>query len=483
MKDLRTFLAQFEDKSPGDLVRIRKEALAKHEMTALAAQLEKQQLYPILLFESPITVKGERAVFPVLTNLLASRRRCAAALGIAPDRVAQEYAARISRRIAPEKIAKHEAPVKEVIRKGTEVDLYSLPMPVHHAGTTAPRFTAAMATTVDPGSGIDNCALQGGVIKAKDKLTWDNASPKSHNHLNMRAWWDRGQDCPVALWMGHHPAACLGGQQRLSHPESHYPGIGGLLGEPLRLVPTETFGDLLKVPADAEIVIEGYAPKDVWESGGYAGDHAKTMIPIEPVPQVRVTCITHRREAIYHDIAVGHADNLVMGGFALEAAVYDACKRVAPQVQNVHLPLSGLCRRIVYVQVKDPPAGFARAVISAALPVDNRIKYVLVVDDDVDIFDDREVMLALVNRAQIDRDLMIFPGMPMTTIDPVAVRQGDAYITAKAGFDLTLPPPPLPGFPKQFEETIGFPPEVEEKARPELYLEPETLKRLEREAQ
>lgn len=207
------------------------------------------------------------------------------------------------------------------------------------------------------------------------------------------------------------------------------------------------------------------------------------MIPIGPAPVVKVTSISHRKNAYYHDISVGHADNLVMGGFALEAAIYDACKRVAPSVKNVHLPLSGLCRRIAYVQVSGSEAGSPKAIISSALPVDNRVKYIFVVDEDVDIFDDREVILALVNRAQLDRDMILISGLPDTVIDPISVRVGDGYVTAKAGIDLTLPPSPAQGFPRQFEEGISFPIELERNLRVGDYLDGDTLRRLEREAQ
>lgn len=482
MKDLRTFLDEWEEKYPNEVCRIQREVSVKHEMTALAAKLEKQHLFPVLIFENPVAPSGERLTFPVVTNLLASRKRCAAAVGIPLHEVARGYSERMSKKIPPKVVSGEGAPVKEVILKGESLDLNRLPMVSHHQGSSGPRLTAAMATTVDPVTGIDNSSLQGATIRRRDKMTWANG-PASHNSLNMKAWWDKGKDCPVAFWIGHHPAASLGGQQKLSYPESHYPGIGGIIGEPVRLVPTETFGDQLLVPADAEIVIEGYAPRDVWESGHYAGDHAKTMIPIGPAPVVKVTSISHRKNAYYHDIAVGHADNLVMGGFALEAAIYDACKRVAPSVKNVHLPLSGLCRRIAYVQVSGSEAGSPKAIISAALPVDNRVKYIFVVDEDVDIFDDREVILALVNRAQLDRDMILISGLPDTVIDPISVRVGDGYVTAKAGIDLTLPPSPAQGFPRQFEEGISFPIELERNLRVGDYLDGDTLRRLEREAQ
>ena len=107
----------------------------------------------------------------------------------------------------------------------------------------------------------------------------------------------------------------------------------------------------------------------------------------------------------------------------------------------------------------------------------------LVVDDDVDIFDDREILLALVNRAQLDRDMVLISGLPDTVIDPISVRVGDGYVTAKAGFDLTLPPSPAQGFPRQFEETIKFPAELEKNLRVEDYLGSEALRSLEKEPQ
>jgi 2,5-furandicarboxylate decarboxylase 1 len=94
------------------------------------------------------------------------------------------------------------------------------------------------------------------------------AAVTSHSMQNINKWWRRGEYMPVAVWIGHHPAAIAGGKSRLGYPESHFPAMGGVMGEPLRLVPSETFGKDLMVPADAEIVIEGYVPEDVFEAEG-----------------------------------------------------------------------------------------------------------------------------------------------------------------------------------------------------------------------
>jgi len=147
MKDLRSFLADWERQYPQDLCRIEKEVSVKYEPTALAAALEKRDLFPALIFQNPLTAQGNRSPFPLLTNLLASRRRCAAAIGVPLDQVAQGYFDRISQSRPPQVVSSKEAPVKEVIQKGAEVNLHEIPLVVHHEGTSGPRLTAAMATT------------------------------------------------------------------------------------------------------------------------------------------------------------------------------------------------------------------------------------------------------------------------------------------------------------------------------------------------
>jgi 2,5-furandicarboxylate decarboxylase 1 len=159
------------------------------------------------------------------------------------------------------------------------------------------------------------------------------------------------------MWIGHHPAACIGGQAKLGYPESHWESMGGLLDEPLRLVPTETWGDQLLVPADAEIVIEGVIPKNQWKPAGQFGDWARYLIPSKPAGVVEVTCITFRKNAYFHDIVTGCADHQVGGSFSIAASLYSNCKKIAPEVVNVHLPLSGMCRATAYIQVKNPKPG------------------------------------------------------------------------------------------------------------------------------
>ena len=262
IKNLRTYLQDIEKKHPEAILRIKEPLRVSYEITAVQRKLDQKRKYPLMIIEKPILDNGEESAFPVVTNLTASRDLCAKAIGINPQRVAMEYNNKIKQRIDPVKIEKEAAPVKEVIEREGDVNLLQFPILTHNYMDPGPYIATGFVSTYDPDTGVDNCSLQRIWVKSKNRTGYWPATG-SHNWNNMQKWWARGEDMPIAIWIGHHPAALTGGQARLAYPESHYPAIGGIMGAPVRLVPTETFGDKLMVPADAEIVIEGYVPKDI----------------------------------------------------------------------------------------------------------------------------------------------------------------------------------------------------------------------------
>ena len=456
VKDLRSFIQDWEEIHPEDTIIIDKPVNVKYDTAALQQKLEKQGLFPVLIFKCPVNVDGKESPFPLLCNLLASRRRCAESIGTSSERVAMDYVQKISKRIRPQVIGRSEAPVKEVIEKGDGVDLFQFPVPVHHENTSGREITGSYITTADPETGIDNTACQRGEILTRNLMV-PFIGGGSHNARNVAKWWAQGKDAPVAMWIGHHPAACIGGQVKLGYPESHWDATGGLLGEPLRLVPTETWGETLLVPADAEIVIEGIIPREKWAAGGQFGDWARYLIPSHPRGLMQVTCVTYRKNAYFHDIVTGCADHQVGGSFAIAAAVYSACKRVAPEVANVYMPLSGMCRTTVYIQVERPRPGRVRAIIHNALTADPRIKTVCVVDDDVDIFDEREVLWAIATRAHFDQDIVLVDGVPSSAMNPSTRSES---VATKMGIDCTLPPSRDPEIPSHYQMAMRVPREA-----------------------
>jgi len=134
-KDLRTFLKDWEKIHPEDIIFVDEPVSVKYDTAALQHKLEKQSLFPILIFRRPVTVEGKESPFPLMCNLMASRRRCAEAIGTTSERVPMDYVERISARIKPQVIEKTQGPVKEVIER-ENIDLFKFPIPIHHENTS-----------------------------------------------------------------------------------------------------------------------------------------------------------------------------------------------------------------------------------------------------------------------------------------------------------------------------------------------------------
>ncbi|TMA62715.1 MAG: UbiD family decarboxylase, partial [Deltaproteobacteria bacterium] len=142
-KDLRTFLDDLQERLPYDFVRIEKSVSPKQfEVTALLQHFENQKKFPVLFFEKPLDLNGKPSAFPLLSNVFATRQRCALSLGMKANEgdlpLSLEYARREDRMLAPVTIPRSEAPVKEVIKRGDEANIYELPVVRHHAMDPAP---------------------------------------------------------------------------------------------------------------------------------------------------------------------------------------------------------------------------------------------------------------------------------------------------------------------------------------------------------
>lgn len=471
-KDLRTYLTELEAKRPECILRIRKPMRVAYEISALQRKLDGMRKYPVIIVERPILDSGEESPFQVVTNLTASRDLCAEAIGIHPQRVAMEYSARVAGRIPPVVVGKADAPVKQVVEKGMEVNLLKFPILTHNYMDPGPYIGTGFVTCYDPETGIDNTSLQRIWVKSPRRTGYWPAVV-SHSMQNIWRWWGKGEDMPVAIWIGHHPAGISGAQSRLAYPESHWPAMGGLMGEAVRMVPTETFGDKLLVPADAEIVIEGVVPKDVYEAEGPFGEYPGYIGPQRPSPVIEVTCVTYRKDAIYHALGVGLADHLVLlGNFPLEARIYNVVKSVVPEILNVFVPISGR-RNHVYCQVRKPRPGIGKEVIMATLPCDSRLKHVFVVDEDIDLFNEGEVLWSIAYRSQWDKDLVIVKGAAVFPLDPSLPSPGN--IGTRGGIDATCPPPIAPGLPRFYQMVNRSPVEVASRIRVEDFVGAEAL--------
>jgi UbiD family decarboxylase len=225
----------------------------------------------------------------------------------------------------------------------------------------------------------------------------------------------------------------IGAQAKLGYPESHWATAGALAGEPVRLVPTELFGDSLLVPADAEIVLEGRVPRNRFEPEGPFGEYTGYAGEATLGPVFVLERITHRRAAIYHDIASGLRDALVPDDMLNEARLFAIARGVSEAVRNVHVP--SVSRRFVaVVQTGEIAPAIAREVLRRTLEY-RRVKTVVLVGEDIDPFDRDQVEWAMATRVQWGRDTVLLQGMPGSLLDP-SLSPGSSE-TAKLGIDAT----------------------------------------------
>jgi 2,5-furandicarboxylate decarboxylase 1 len=423
-QDLRSFLDLVKRRKAEDFQIVSKEIDPAYELTALVVKLEREaRRRPVLLFER---VKGSK--FPVLTNLHASRARLAAAMGVAPEETQRAYLRAMERPIPPRTVA--TGPVKEVVLTGERVDLYALPQILHHEGDAGAYVTAAISFAKDPTAEVWNCAYNRLQIKGRDTTSIHLTTGK-HLWEFHRIAEARGEPLPLALVIGVHPAIALGALAIGSIDEDERAIMGALLGEPLELVKCET-SDVL-VPAHAELVIEAeILPRERTPEGPF-GEFTGYSLGERQREIVRVKAITHRRDAMFQDITVAHLDHMLLSTIPMEANLHRAVRAMVPSVKAVRVPGPFTC----YVSIEQRVPGQAKNAILAVLGADLYMKRVVVVDQDVDVFDDRQVNWAIATRCQPDRDITIITNARGSDLDPSA--REDGY-TAKWGVDATAKP-------------------------------------------
>src|SRR5687767_2737234 len=423
-QDLRTFLDQVKRDNRDDLLVVSREVDPAFEITAITAKLEQEaKRRPIILFEK---VKGTK--FPVLTNLHAGRSRLATAIHAKPEEMQRAYLGAMEKPIPPKLVTK--CPVKEVILTGDKIDLYKLPQILHHQEDAGPYITAAISFAKDPNGDTWNCAYNRLMIKDRD-TTSSHLTLAKHLWEFQRAAEAQGKALPVAFAIGVHPAIALGALAIGSIDEDERAIMGGLLGEPLELVKCET-SDVL-VPAHAEMVIEAEIQPTARTPEGPFGEFTGYSLGEREREVMKVRAITHRRGAYFQDITVAHLDHMLLSTIPMEANLYRAVRAMVPSVKAVRVPSPFTC----YVSLEQRLPGQAKNAILAVLGADLYMKRVVVVDHDVDVFDDRQVNWAIATRVQPDRDITVITHARGSDLDPSTKEDG---LSGKWGVDATAKP-------------------------------------------
>jgi 2,5-furandicarboxylate decarboxylase 1 len=463
-KGMRDYIEHLERDMPSHVIRIKKEVSPEFEIPAILQQVEDRKKQPVLIFEKVRNLNGAISKVPVVVNLFGSRERLADAIGSTVPMLPLDYIAK-EKPVPPVVIDKSKAAVKGVIQKGADVDLYELPIVTHHEMDLGPYLTAASAWVKDPETGWVNCAIIRIYVSGPQSLTI-NFNPARHTNYVFQKYRALKRNVPVVIMIGHHPAFYLGAQTKQFTDEPQI--IGGIIGEPVELTPSETWGKDIMVPAQADIVIEAeMSYKDLGIEAPF-GEFTQYYGGQRLNPVSAVKAITRRKDAYYLDIMPGHADHLLLDAPMIEAYLYNRIKAVVPGVVAVHMPISGTARLHAYVSVKKSNDGEPKTVIATVLSSDFRVKHVIVVDEDVDIFNEEEVLWAVATRSQWDKDLVVIPGMMGTRLDPSA----NDIVTTKGGIDATKPVAP-----RSYAMRLKIPDKVMSKIKLEDYLEPDVLRK------
>jgi len=293
-------------------------------------------------------------------------------------------------------------------------------------------------------------------------------SPR-HNWQIVRKHEARDEPTPVAIVVSHHPAFFIGALNVSAFGIDDYAVVGGMFGRPLRLVPSTTWGEELLIPADADLVLEGYVVPNAREVEGPFGEFPGTYGPQRVRWVVEITALDRRRDAIYQDVFVGHPDNWVLGSFPKEGSIYNAIKGVVPSVKAVHLPTSAVGRFHCYISIDKRVDGESKQAALIALGACDFVKHVVVVDSDIDVYREEEVLWAIATRVQADQDVDVIKNVKGATLDPSQV---DDIMGAKMIIDATRP------VRRPFESRIEIPADAMDRVKLDRLIPGDQLRRL-----
>lgn len=424
--DLRGFMALLEE--AGELRRVSRPVSTKYEIAAGIRRMGDTG-GPALLFEDVI---GHD--MPVVGGLFSTRRRALLALEAdSHEEGNTRFLRGLSRPIDPVTVS--AAPCQEVVVTGDVVDLHRLPLPVYSEKDGGAYVTVGLTISNDPVDGRRNASVYREMrVDSRRLAVMSHVFQGLGTHIARAAELDRPLD--VAIANGVHPVLLYASQAKVPHGVDELAIAGGILGRPVETVRCKTVG--LEVPADSEVVIEGRIfPGELAEEGPF-GEFTGYYGPAERNPVMQVTAITHRRGPTWLAGLTGvpTTDNHVLKVFAYESAMLDNLRRAFPEVTAVCFPDWGGVQYAAVVGLKQRYKGQARHLILTALGDPARPKWVVVVDDDIDVYDTAQVNWAMTTRFQPAEDLIVVPRVAGGPLDPSAPEK---EVISVWGVDATRP--------------------------------------------
>ena len=455
LRDFLEFLA-----AQDELIRINEPVSLVHEITEVHRRVLSSG-GPVLQFDRALHACGNEATMPVVVNLFGTVSRVAAGLGVRRDRL-RELGEALAALRAPRPlngirdVLRHwptlraalttraqfaaRAPAQAVVLRDGDVDLGALPIQTCWPAEPAPLITWPLVITRPPDAETEDIAsINVGVYRMqvldRDRLIvrWLAHRGGAAHH---RAWAALNKDAPVAIAIGADPATMLAAVLPLPETLSELSFAGLLRGERPRVA--QAVSVPLLVPADAEIVIEGWvSPHETAPEGPY-GDHTGYYNAVEQFPVMRITAITSRRDPFYVSTFTGRPpDEPSIISEALNELALPLIQQQMPEIADLYLPPTGCSYRLCIVAIRKRYPGQARRVMMGLwgmLPQFSYTKAIVVVDSDIDIRNGADLLWALSTRADPARDLMIAENTPIDYLDFASPQPG---LGGKIGIDAT----------------------------------------------
>jgi len=468
-RSLRDFIASLE--AAGELVRVKEPVSTVLEMTEICTRLLAEG-GPAVLFENVLKADGTVSDMPCLANLFGTVKRVAmgVTLGGHPRTTGEELRevgellaflrqpepprgikgalellplAQTVLAMRPKTVK--TAAVQQVVLKGDDIDLGRLPVQTCWPGEPAPLITWPLVVTKGPSDSREddfNLGIYRMQVLGKDRaiMRW-LAHRGGAQHYGRHKKAGKREPLPACAVIGADPGTILAAVTPVPDTLSEYQFAGILRGSKLDLVPAKTVP--LMVPAQAEIVIEGHVMLDEYEDEGPYGDHTGYYNSVEKFPVFRVSAITMRKDAIYHTTFTGRPpDEPSVLGEALNEVFIPLIRQQFPEIVDFWLPPEGCSYRIAVVSMKKAYPGHAKRVMLGVWSYLRQFmytKWVIVVDDDINARDWKDVMWALSTRMDPARDITVIENTPIDYLDFASPESG---LGGKIGLDATNKLPP-----------------------------------------
>tara|TARA_Y100001970_G_scaffold293928_1_gene444725 strand:+ start:13345 stop:14850 length:1506 start_codon:yes stop_codon:yes gene_type:complete len=461
-KSLRDFIEQLE--KTGNLVRTQTPVSSVLEATEIQTRLISEN-GPAVLFENVIKSDGNPSEMPMLINLFGTVERVALGMGTTPDKLrnigetlaflrqpeppggwkeAIEMLPLLKTVMTMKPKQVRAAPCQEIVLQDNDIDLNKIPIQTCWPNEPAPLITWPLVVTKGPGKDrSDNYNLgiyRMQVINERQTLMrWLKHRGGAQHHRRWKN--EKSEPLPAAVVIGADPGVILAAVTPVPDTLSEYQFAGLLRGAKVELVQCKTIP--LEVPAEAEIILEGHVSLENYENEGPYGDHTGYYNSVEPFPVFTISAITMRNKPIYLSTYTGKPpDEPSVLGEALNEVFIPLMQQQFPEIKDFWLPPEGCSYRIAVVSIEKAYPGHAKRLMMGVWSYLRQFiytKWVIIVDEDINARDWKEVMWAMSTNMDPSRDITLIENTPIDYLDFASPVSG---LGSKIGLDATTKIPP-----------------------------------------